>query len=72
MEPNSLHREIKSLNKARQWWCMSLISTPGRQRQADLCEFKASLVYRVNSGLTRLHRETLLGVGRSERKTDAK
>ena len=31
---------------------MSLISTPGlgvRQRQTNLCEFKASLVYRMSS-----------------------
>jgi hypothetical protein len=26
-----------------------LIWAPGRQRQADLCEFEASLVYRVSS-----------------------
>ena len=34
----------------------ALIPSLGRQRQVDLCEFKASLVYRVNSrsGLTGL------------------
>jgi hypothetical protein len=28
---------------------MPLISALGRERQADLCEFEASLVYRVSS-----------------------
>ena len=27
---------------------MPLIPAPGRQRQADLCEFEASLAYRVS------------------------
>jgi hypothetical protein len=30
------------------WWPTSLIAAPGRQRQADLCEFEASLVYTIN------------------------
>ena len=34
----------------------------GRQRQVDLCEFKASLVYVVNPGQPRLlHREAMSG-----------
>ena len=32
---------------------MSLIPAQGRQRQVDLCEFEASLVYRVSSRTTR-------------------
>jgi hypothetical protein len=32
---------------------MPLIPSLGRQRQADLCEFKASLVYRVSSRTVR-------------------
>jgi hypothetical protein len=34
-----------------QWWCMPLIPKlrRQRQRQADLCEFKANLVYEDNS-----------------------
>ena len=33
------------------WWNMPLILALGRQRQEDLCEFKASLVYRMSSRL---------------------
>ena len=29
------------------WWPMPLISTLRKKRQADFCEFEASLVYRV-------------------------
>jgi hypothetical protein len=28
------------------WWCIPLILALGRQRQVNLCEFEASLVYR--------------------------
>ena len=39
---------------------MLLIPALGRQRQADLCEFKASIVYKVSSRTARAtHRETL-------------
>ena len=31
---------------AELWWCTPLIPALGRQRQVDLCEFKASLVYK--------------------------
>jgi hypothetical protein len=33
------------------WWCTTLIAALGRERQADLCKFKASLVYEVKPGL---------------------
>ena len=33
---------------------MPLVSALGRQRQVDLCEFKASLVYRLSSRTTRV------------------
>ena len=36
---------------------MPLIPALRRQRQADLCEFKASLVYRVNSRASWGYRE---------------
>jgi hypothetical protein len=37
----------------------SLNPSTGRQRPADVREFKASLVYLVSSRLARLHRDTL-------------
>jgi hypothetical protein len=38
---------------------MPLILELRRQRQVDLCEFEASLVYRVSSRTAELHSETL-------------
>ena len=37
----------------RQWWCTPLIPALGRQRKEDLCEFEASLVYRLSSKTAR-------------------
>ena len=31
------------------WWCSPLMPAPGRQKQSELCEFEATLVYRDNS-----------------------
>ena len=33
-------------NRAGQWWHMPLLPALRRQRQADLCKFEASLVYK--------------------------
>ena len=35
------------------WWCIPLIPALKRLRQADLCEFEASLVYRMSSRIAR-------------------
>jgi hypothetical protein len=40
-------------NLPGQWWHMPLISRFGRQKQMDLCEFKAILVYRSSSRIAR-------------------
>ena len=37
----------------RQWWHIPLIPALGRKRQVDLCEFAASLVYKMNSRTAR-------------------
>ena len=40
---------MKSYRVAGQWWRTPLIATLGRQRQEDLCELEASLIYRASS-----------------------
>ena len=40
--------DIETRSLVRQWWHMPLILALGRQRQSDLCEFKASLIYKVS------------------------
>jgi hypothetical protein len=42
-------REIscsRTKEDARKWWCAPLIPARRKQRQEDLCEFEASLVYK--------------------------
>jgi hypothetical protein len=36
---------FKNLSKCQVQWCIPLIPALGRQKQADICEFKATLVY---------------------------
>ena len=42
------------------WWLTPLIPAFGRQSQTDLCEFEASLVFRVSSRTTRATRRNLV------------
>ena len=56
----------KQVKKKRAWWCMPLILALRRQRQVGLCEFKASLVYRVSS---RKARATCLKKTKTQNKT---
>jgi len=46
------HLKIKQIS-AGHWWYMTLIPALRRQRQVELCEFEASLVYRVSSRTAR-------------------
>jgi hypothetical protein len=39
---------------SQEWWCSPLIPALRRQKQADLCEFESSLVYRVSSRTARV------------------
>ena len=42
-------KKKKNTHRARPWWRVPLIPALGRQRQVgDLCDSKASLVYRVS------------------------
>ena len=50
------------------WWLLPVILALERQRQADFCEFKASLVYRVSSRIAKAHRETLSQKNRDKNK----
>jgi hypothetical protein len=44
---------------------MPLIPALGRQRQADLCEFEASLIYRVSSWTAKATQRNLALRGKS-------
>lgn len=48
-----LARVRLSLKTTWAWWDTPLMAASGRQRQVELCEFEASLTYRVNSRTAR-------------------
>ena len=50
----SLNQNKEPLKGAGQWWRTPSVPALRRQRQAELCEFKASLVYRVSSKTARV------------------
>ena len=45
---------LKATIRPQAWRYAVLISALGRQRQAELCEFEASLVYRVSSRTSKI------------------
>jgi hypothetical protein len=49
----SLRQEIETRTQSKGWWRTPLIPALWKQRQADLCEFEASLIYRVSSRTAR-------------------
>jgi hypothetical protein len=51
-----------------QWWCMPLIPAHGRQRQANLCEFQASLVCRARSSTASVTHRNSASKKKRERK----
>jgi hypothetical protein len=46
------------MNASWEWWCMPGLLALRRQWQANLCEFKASLVYIMSSSTVRAMRRT--------------
>ena len=40
---------MNMIEVAGHWCCTPLIPALGKQRQADICEFKVNLVYKVSS-----------------------
>ena len=44
-----IHKGLKNVKTYRVWWCTRLNPALGRQKQMDLCELQASLIYIENS-----------------------
>ena len=51
-----------------QWWHTPLILALGSQTQADLCEFEASLVYKVSSRTARAFTQSIPVLEKRKRK----
>jgi hypothetical protein len=49
LTPRVFQSTLRNTIKAQPWWYTPLIPALGRQRQAELCKFKSSLVYKVSS-----------------------
>jgi hypothetical protein len=48
-----IHKQNIEYNFIQTWWYRLLMPALRRQKQVDLCEFKASLVYRESSRIAR-------------------
>ena len=62
--------KFKRKSWARRWWRAPLMPTLRGQRQADLCEFEASLVYRVSSRTARAVTQRNLVLKKKKRKKE--
>jgi hypothetical protein len=63
---------LKHRPKARRLWYTPLISAFGRQRQVDLCEFEASLVYKGSSRTVRATQRNPVSKGKQKQKQKKK
>ena len=65
---NLVSNNQKIEGRAGQWWFKPLIPKLKRQRQVDLCEFEASLVYKSSSRTARATQGNSVSEKKKERK----
>ena len=63
---------VKKDTLCQVWWLKPLIPALGTQRQADICEFEASLVYRVSSRAARATQRNPVSKTNKQNKTKQK
>ena len=63
---------VNRVDSSGAWWRTPLIPALGRQKQEDLCELKASLVYRVSSRTVRTTQRNSVSKNQNKVKTTAK
>jgi hypothetical protein len=62
---------LKKTETAWRWWHIPLIPALGRQRQVGVCEFEASLVYRVSSRASKATQGNNVIENKKERKENS-